>query len=321
MSCSWLGFSSLTMFLALVLDRTLGEPARFHPLVGFGAVADRVETALNVPSRQGSKFTRVSGFAAWAVLCVPLPYLVSRLLLGTDPLLELAASVVMVYLCIAPKSLTQHGMAIQTCLLDNDLAGSRENLSRIVSRDCSQLNSGQVTSATIESVLENGSDAVIAPLFWFLILGVPGILLYRLGNTLDAMWGYKTERYNNFGFAAARIDDLLNLIPARCCAFFYAVSGGFIRAIGSWQSQGRSWSSPNAGPVMASGAGALGLIIGGPATYHGSLEARPALGVGVKPQATDIARAIKLVHKATVVFLFVILVWECSLCYVGTVAT
>jgi adenosylcobinamide-phosphate synthase len=136
-------------------------------------------------------------------------------------------------------------------------------------------------------------------LFWFIIAGAPGVVLYRLTNTLDAMWGYKTERYFHFGWAAARLDDLLNYIPARLTALTYALLGHFETATHCWRTQGHLWKSPNGGPVMSAGAGALNIKIGGAATYHGELKEQTPLGKGRPAETGDIPRAVKLVKNGT----------------------
>jgi adenosylcobinamide-phosphate synthase len=155
-----------------------------------------------------------------------------------------------------------------------------------------------VVPATTESVLENGNDGIFGALFWFVIAGTPGCLFYRLANTLDAMWGYRNRHYDDFGWAAARLDDLLNTIPARLTALSYALLGATGRALHCWRSQAGAWESPNAGPVMASGAGALGISLGGPARYGGQWRNRPLLGEGQPPRTADIGRALSLVRTA-----------------------
>jgi adenosylcobinamide-phosphate synthase len=152
----------------------------------------------------------------------------------------------------------------------------------------------------VESLLENGNDAVFGTLFWFVIAGGPGALLFRLANTLDAMWGYRTPRFQAFGCAAARLDDTLNWIPARLTALSYTLLGNRHLAWRCWHAQAKQWSSPNAGPVMAAGAGALQVQLGGTASYDGVIEQRPPLGSGRDAGAADILRAWRLVHATTI---------------------
>jgi adenosylcobinamide-phosphate synthase len=184
---------------------------------------------------------------------------------------------------------------------------AREDVGRMVSRDTANLDAPGVAKACVESTLENGNDAVFGTLFWFALFGGAGAVLFRLANTLDAMWGYKTERFLRFGWAAARIDDALNYLPARLTAASYALLGDTRAALSCWRRQAPLWESPNAGPVMAAGAGSLGLALGGPASYHGRIEARPALGAGRPARAEDIPRATTLVRRAVMLWLAVFL--------------
>ena len=205
-------------------------------------------------------------------------------------------SVVVLYAAIGLKSLHQHAEPVAAALVRGDLQAARAGVARMVSRDTTALDAEGVSRATVESVLENGNDAVFGALFWFLVAGAAGALGYRLVNTLDAMWGYKTPRYLKFGWAAARLDDVLNFIPARLTALSYALLGRTRSALVCWRTQAAAWDSPNAGPVMAAGAGALGVRLGGAAVYHGRTEIRPPLGQGAAPHGADIARALRLVR-------------------------
>jgi adenosylcobinamide-phosphate synthase len=173
----------------------------------------------------------------------------------------------------------------------------------MVSRDTGAMQRTEIARAAVESVLENGNDAVFGALFWFALAGAPGALLYRLVNTLDAMWGYRTPHDLYFGWAAARSDDLLNLVPARLTALTYALCGHVRLALQCWGEQGRLWESPNAGPVMAAGAGSLEVRLDGPAFYHGQWKVRPALGYGAAPKARDIARALRLLSHGILIWL------------------
>jgi len=217
------------------------------------------------------------------------------------------AEIVLLYLALGLRSLGEHALPVAQALWRHDLPEARRRVACIVSRDTSQLDEEGVARAATESVLENGSDAVFAALFWFIVAGAPGVVLYRLSNTLDAMWGYRNARFERFGWAAARIDDLLNYVPARLVAVTYALLGRTRRALRCWRTQAPLWDSPNAGPVMAAGAGALGVVLGGAAIYHGELHARPELGRGSAPQARHIEHALDLVWAGVGVWLLVLL--------------
>lgn len=282
--------------VALLLDRWLGElPNRWHPLVGFGRVAKYIET-LCYPTHGSATAQRSWGIVA--LLLLLLPWAVLAWYISRQPWLGWPLSIVLLYLAIGARSLEQHALAIWEALQASDLATARERVGWIVSRDTRQLDEQGVSLATIESVLENGCDAIFGALFWFMVAGAPGVVLYRLANTMDAMWGYRSQRYLHFGWAAARFDDALNWIPARLTALSYTLMGDRGTAWRCWQTQGRSWKSPNAGPVMAAGAGALQLQLGGAASYFGESVQRPPLGEGLAPQASDIGRALQLIQRA-----------------------
>ncbi len=284
---------------ALLLDALLGEPRRWHPLVGFGWLAARLEARLN--RTEGS--THLRGIAGLLLLVAPF-VLITAFLEQLTPLVGL----VLLYLAIGGRSLMEHARQIVTALKAQDLPLSRQRVGWIVSRESHAMQPADVARATVESVLENGSDAIFAALFWFLIAGAPGVVGYRLVNTLDAMWGYRNTRFQNFGWAAARLDDLLNWIPARLTALSYAAVGSFQQALRCWSRQAKQWDSPNAGSVMAAGAGALKIELGGAATYHGKIHQRPTLGCGEAPDTEAIERAITLVRNSLLLWVAVILV-------------
>ncbi|MFC5299738.1 adenosylcobinamide-phosphate synthase CbiB [Azospira restricta] len=271
------------------LDRLLGEPQRWHPLVGFGRIAAGIERRLN---RDGG--SRPAGLFAWSLAVLP-PVLAAGFLC-TLPFGWLLHPLLLCF-ALGGRALEEHGERVAADLEAADLAAAREHVGWMVSRDTSALDEEGVAKAAVESLLENGNDAVFGALFWFFLLGGPGALLFRLANTLDAMWGYRNARFLRFGAAAARLDDALNYLPARLTALSYALFGSFRRALACWRAQAPAWDSPNAGPVMAAGAGALQVALGGPAVYHGRLEVRPRLGEGRAPQAGDIRRALALVRR------------------------
>ncbi|RMC91027.1 cobalamin biosynthesis protein [Aquitalea palustris] len=290
--------SAVFLLLAVVLDRLLGEPRRWHPLVGYGYLVRKVEHALYPANAQTEPVwrMRLRGVLGISLLLLPLTGLAC--VLARLPWLGQLASVLLLYLAIGAQSLREHAQAVLDALRAGDLPLARYKVSMIVSRNTSELDETAVARATIESVLENGSDAIFAAVFWFLLLGAPGVVLYRAANTLDAMWGYRNERFLHFGWAAARFDDVLNLIPARLTALTYILLGHTRQGWQCWRAQAPSWYSPNAGPVMAAGAGALGVLLGGAASYHGKLKQRPTLGLQRPPVAEDIARAIALVQRS-----------------------
>ena len=292
--------TALAMLAAVLLDALLGEPRRAHPLVLFGRLAGRIERRLHADRRR-------AGVLAWSAAVLP-PVAVIGLLAWLAPMwLGWLLAVAVLYLCIGQRSLGEHAAPVASALSADDLAAARIAVGRMVSRDTAALDARQVAAAATESVLENGNDAVFGALFWFAVLGAPGAVLYRLANTLDAMWGYRTSRYLRFGWAAARIDDVLNFLPARLTALTYAAVGHAPNAWRCLRSQAAAWDSPNAGPVMAAGAGALDVELGGPAPYHGVWQPRPVLGCGAKADADAIRRALQLVRRGVIAWLVVAL--------------
>lgn len=288
----------LLAVVAVALDRLLGEPRRWHPLVGFGTLASGLETKLNPPAGRDHSQRRLAGMLGVSLLLVPFAALVGWLCgqPGIGPVVD----VLLLYFAIGHRSLHEHARAVSTALDANDEEQAKIAASYMVSRDSAAL---EPVPATVESVLENGNDGVFGTLFWFFILGGAGALAFRLANTLDAMWGYKNERFLYFGWAAARLDDALDYLPARLTALTYAVLGNTRLALVCWRTQAPTWDSPNAGPVMSAGAGALNVKLGGPARYHGEWHLRPDLGAGAAPQTADIERALGLVRHGVYLWL------------------
>ena len=226
----------------VLLDLLLGEPRRWHPLVGFGRLAQWLERWLN---RGRLRFPR--GLLAWTLAVLPLTLLAWL----AAEVAGLWLHAVLLYACIGLRSLREHTMPIVDALRGGDLDTARTRTSWIVSRDTEHAQEADLAKAGAESLLENGNDAVFGTLFWFLVGGGTGAVLFRLANTLDAMWGYRNERFNLFGRTAARIDDALNYVPARLTALSYVLLAGSARARAwqCWRTQAGAWSSPNAGPV------------------------------------------------------------------------
>lgn len=291
----------LSVALGLAFDLILGETRRWHPLVGFGKFADVIERHWNTPGAG-----RIKGAFAWILVVLPLVIAAQFLLICCAQFsvwLALFVHVALLYFCLGLRSLYDHTAPIKQALQDGNLDQARRLTSYIVSRDTDHASEEDLAKASVESLLENGCDAVFSTLFWFVVAGGAGAVLYRLSNTLDAMWGYRTPRLLRFGMVAARVDDVLNFIPARLTALSYAVLGKTRLAWRCWRLQAPAWPSPNAGPVMAAGAGALSLALGGAASYGGVVEIRPPLGLGVAARASDIQRAWSLVLWSSVLWL------------------
>jgi len=315
---------TLTIIFALWLDRRWGEPRRFHPLVGFGNLVSFAEKRLYADSRWRG---------AW--LCALLLALVVALLwfvfyglnLGltniADAYLDQNSaawlalgisglfSAALLYLAIAWRSLDEHASDVSRALHKQDIALARAQAGKILSRDTRTLDASGVAGATSESVLENGNDAIFGAIFWYCLAGIPGALCYRLVNTLDAMWGYKSVRYLRFGWAAARLDDAMNFVPARLAALSYALAGNLSQGLRCWTRQAKHWKSTNAGAVMAAGAGSLGVSLGGAAIYHGERQDRPSLGQGLAANEKDIDRAVALIRRSILIWVALIASGEC----------
>ncbi|MBU8975521.1 adenosylcobinamide-phosphate synthase CbiB [Lysobacter sp. MMG2] len=285
--------TALAMLAGMALDALLGEPRRAHPLVAFGRIAMGIERRIH-------RNRRLAGVIGWSIAVLPfvaIAALIVQALAAWSATASWLFAACALYLAVGHRSLGEHARAVEAALREGDLDAARQAVGRMVSRDTGALDASQVAAAATESVLENGSDAVFGALFWFALLGAPGVVLYRLSNTLDAMWGYRTPRFERYGWAAARIDDALNYVPARLTALTYALLGHAAAALRCWRTQAPQWDSPNAGPVMAAGAGALRVRLGGPAPYHGVWESRPALGEGALADADAIAAARRLVRR------------------------
>lgn len=277
-----------------IADRAFGDPARLHPVAGFGQAASALE-------RRTWRPTRAAGLAHVAALVGALGIVttaVDRLLAGR-PFRRTLFRAGVVWATLGGRSLERAALALADELEAGRLDGARALAPTLVGRDPSTLDAPELSRATVESVAENTSDAVLAPLVWTVLLGVPGAAMYRAINTLDAMIGHRDERYRNFGWAAARLDDFVNWPAARASALL-AVAwapalGGSRQA--AWRSawrDGAAHPSPNAGRVEGAFAGALGVRLGGYNHYSSGPEWRPMLGVGVTPDVSDIARAVRL---------------------------
>lgn len=282
------------LILGFCADRVLGDPRRWHPVAGFGRLAQVVEQRLYPGEQTGSAPAAVAVRGAVAVGgLVGAAALLGRLdrAAGRARPLVIAA---LTWAVLGGRSLEREGGAMAALLRAGDLAGARRRVTHLVGRDPSELSAAELSRATVESVAENSADAVVAPLLWGAVAGGPGLTAYRAINTLDAMWGHRTPRYATYGRAAARLDDLANLAPARLTVLLIAALAGRRAGLvlGTVRRDAPAHPSPNAGPVEAAWAGALGLRLGGQNSYSGASEDRGTLGSGPAPTVGDIDRSV-----------------------------
>jgi len=280
--------------LGAVADLLLADPRRGHPVAGFGTAAAALE-------RRTWRDSRPAGIGYALTLTGAATALGAALDRGTRSRrsARTVVTAAATWSVLGGTSLGRAAAIMERTLIAGDLTASRVALPALAGRDPSALDGAGLARATVESVAENTSDAAVAPLFWGAVAGVPGLLGYRAVNTLDAMVGHRSPRYARFGWAAARLDDVANWLPARATAALTVlcapVAGGSAAgALRVWWQDGAAHPSPNAGRCEAAAAGALGVRLGGRNVYGTRTEDRPMLGAGRPPVASDIGRAVRL---------------------------
>ena len=287
------------------LDLLYGDPCCLpHPIVWFGKIISICERKLN----RGAH--RVAKGAIVAVGLIAGVFAITALLLGVLdpwPWAKIAVESVLVFYCLAGTTLAKEvRMVFEAC--DRSLAEGRRQVARIVGRDTSGLSINEVRTAALETLAENLSDGVIAPLFWYALLGVPGMLAYKMVNTLDSMLGYKSPRYLLFGRWAAKIDDVANFIPARLTALLMLLGAGKLNLIGFVRRFGREHASPNSGWPEAALAGILNCRFGGTHSYFGEDVYKPYIGTVDRPLTTDdMKRAIRVNRAAELIAVTIVL--------------
>lgn len=272
-------------------DLLFGDPRRGHPVALFGRGAAAFEQLSYADTRRAGVVHTVALLGALGVLGIVIERFAGRATAATT-----AAAT---FVALGGTSLTRTGNQMAAHLAAGDIDAARALLPSLCGRDPSVLDADGLARAALESVAENTSDAQVAPILWGAVGGVPAILVYRGANTLDAMIGHRTPRYNRFGWAAARFDDAANFVAARATAVMVMVCAPVVGGspAGAWQAWHRDAArhpSPNAGVVEAAFAGALGVRLGGPTQYTHELEIRPTLGDGPPPQIADLSRAVRL---------------------------
>ncbi|MFF5290896.1 cobalamin biosynthesis protein [Paractinoplanes globisporus] len=288
------GADAAGLVAGYLLDAVLGDPRRFHPVAGFGSAAGALERRVYRPDRRSG--------AAFAALAVGGPALLGLAAARATRRHKIARATLVAaatWTVLGGRTLRRESRIMAGHLDHGDLPAARERLSHLCGRDPSTLDAPELARATVESVAENTSDAVVAPLIWGGVFGLPGLLAYRAANTLDAMVGHRSSRYARFGTAAARLDDALNLVPSRLTGLLtIAVSpvvGGSPReTLRVWRRDRNDHPSPNAGQCESAMAGALGVRLGGRNVYFGRSEVRPFLGDGPHPSGVHLRRAARV---------------------------
>ena len=298
----------LVLLIGWLGDRFFGDPSWLpHPVVGFGKIIAFFEWLLN-----RGRWRMFKG-ALVALLLIISTFVCFWFLLrwidARSVYIGMVVKAILVFYCLAGTTLIREVREVFRAL-DRSLEEGRKQVARIVGRDTSQLSAQEVRTAALETLAENLSDGVVAPLFWYALLGVPGMMMYKMINTLDSMIGYKTERYRLFGCWAARIDDIANYVPARLTALMMLLVSGKIRLLPFVTWFGRQNVSPNSGYPEAALAGILDCRFGGPHTYFGEYFEKPYIGTKVRELTTDdMEQAVKINRRVeTLSVLLVLLV-------------
>lgn len=288
----------MPLVIGWVLDMIFGDPVRLpHPVVWFGKAIAACEHKFN----HGSY--RVAKGAVVAVVLIAGTYAVVKLLVGelsSWPWVKIAVESLLVFYCLAGTTLCREVRMVFEAV-DRSVEDGRKQVGRIVGRDTSQLNANEIRIAALETLAENLSDGVIAPLFWYMLLGVPGMVAYKMVNTLDSMIGYRTARYREFGRWAARIDDIANYLPARLTALLMIVAAGKPQLLGFVFRYGKEHASPNSGYPEAALAGILNCRFGGTHSYFGETIYKPYIGENERNMTTaDMIKAVAVNRRAEI---------------------
>ena len=302
---SWM-LAILPLLAGWILDLLLGDPQWLpHPVVWFGKAIAACEHKLNRGHHRKVKGAIVAMILIAFVFA--LTWLIRYWLLSLSSYLLLLFDTVIIFYCLAGTTLIREVREVFFAL-DRSLEEGRQQVARIVGRDTSELSAQEVRTAALETLAENLSDGVIAPLFWFSLLGTPGMLAYKMVNTLDSMIGYKTERYKDFGCWAAHIDDVANYIPARLTALLMILASGKLNLLAFVWKNGPRHASPNSGYPEAALAGILNCRFGGPHYYFGQLFDKPYIGENERPLTTaDMKKAVRVNRVAEIWMLLLVL--------------
>lgn len=306
---------TIPLLVGWVLDRLFGDPSWLpHPIVYFGRIIAWGERKLN-----NGKNKQLKG-ALFALALIMSVFMVTILidyeLYLLSPYAVVCFNSVIIFYCLAGNTLIKEVRDVFIAV-DKSVDDGRKQLSRIVGRDTSALSPQQIRTAALETLAENLSDGVVAPLFWYMILGIPGMLAYKMINTLDSMIGYKNDRYKQFGCIAAKIDDIANYIPARLTAFLMLVASGKFSVYHFVRKYSRCHASPNSGYPESALAGILNCRFGGPNMYFGRLVDKPYIGQNERElTSSDMQQAIKINKYSEMLMLLFILLYSLLLVFI-----
>ena len=297
--------SRIPLLAGWLLDLVFGDPVRLpHPVVGFGKMISGLEKTLNKGSNRMLKGGIAAGMLILGIFIVV--YLI-MLMLSPFPWVKIGVEAVGIFYCLAGTTLIREVREVFAAA-DRSLEEGRRQVGRIVGRDTASLTDNEIRTAALETLAENLSDGVIAPLFWYVLLGLPGMMAYKMVNTLDSMIGYRNERYKDFGCVAARIDDIANLIPARLTALLLVIASG---RPGLWKfvmRYGREHASPNSGWPEAALAGILDCRFGGAHDYFGETVYKPYIGTTCRQLTyADMLKAVRVSRIAEFIAVFLAL--------------
>lgn len=305
----------LPLLAGWILDRILGDPSWLpHPVVGFGKIISFFEHLLNI-----GKDRKVKG-AVMAISLVLFVFMICRgilSLLSPFPIVKIIVETIGVFYCLAGTTLSREvKMVFKAC--GEGIKAARKQIARIVGRDTASLDEQEIKTAALETLAENLSDGVIAPMFWYLLLGLPGMMAYKMVNTLDSMIGYKSERYKDFGCFAAKMDDVANYIPARLTSFLMVISTFRLSLFRFVRKYGCCHASPNSGYPEAALAGILDCRFGGTHDYFGEAVYKPYIGSNPKLLTdSDLRISLRVCLRAELLMLVLsILLRTCILFYI-----
>ena len=299
----------ITLLLAWVADLIWGDPVALpHPVVGFGRLIAWGERHGN--RGQGRRLKGALLALGLVAAVYGATYGLLQALDAVSPWCRWLVEALFIFYCLAGTTLIREVREVFRAV-DRSLEEGRRQVARIVGRDTAQLTAQEVRTAALETLAENLSDGVMAPLFWYLLLGVPGMMAYKMINTLDSMIGYRNERYRQFGCVAARVDDVANYLPARLTALLMLLVAGRVSLLGFVARQGKRHASPNSGYPESALAGILNCRFGGPHHYFGQEVWKPYIGINDRPLTTaDMQLAININRRAEVVMVLLIILLQ-----------